>query len=143
MASVIPKEVKKSQVDTWIAETWKVGLLKDSFVYVTGTHVNWADVSANEVAASGSYVAGGQTVSKYAWGTGSGYVDTTNAMLGAAYSQWTTVSWGVGNAPRYAVVYNTAGAAPIRFIYDFLAEKTATGGTFTIQWSANGLVKVS
>ncbi len=141
MASRVPKEVKKEQIDAWIAEGMKVALFKStSNCNTDGTSLYSG--CTNEVAASGTYVAGGATLTKSAWGAGSGYVDTTNAMMDATDSQWTTVTWTPGNAPYFAVVYNTT-TSKIRFVYDFLAEKTVSGGTFTIQWSANGLVKIS
>ena len=137
MASVIPREVKKEIIDGYIAETWKVALLTNAFTYVSGTHILYANLT-NEVASSAWYTTGGNAVTKSAWGAGSGYVDTTNAMLDATDVQWT----GATFTARYAAVYETTGGK-IRAIYDFAADKTVTGGTFTIQWSANGLIKIS
>ena len=139
MASVIPKEVKKEIIDGYIAETWKVALLTTTFAYVTGTYVTYADLlaSGKEVVGSG-YTAAGAAVTKSAWGAGSGYVDTTNAMLDATNVQWTSATF----TAQYAAVYETTGGK-IRAIYDFLAGKTVTGGTFTIQWNPAGLVKIS
>lgn len=136
MASVIPKEVKKEIIDGYIAETWKVCLLTNGFTYATGTHVSYSDLT-NEVVGTG-YTAGGKSVTKSAWGAGSGYVDTTNAMIDATDVIWTASTF----TARYAVVYNTVSGR-IRAIYDFLADKTVTAGTFTIQWNANGLIKIS
>lgn len=142
MASRIPKEVKKEQIDAWIAEGMKVALFKSSSNCNTDGTVYY-DTCTHEVAATGTYVVGGTTLTKSAWGAGSGYVDGTNAMMDATDSQWTGATWAAGNAPYYAVVYKTASPYNIRFVYDFAAEKPVTGGTFTIQWSANGLVKIS
>ena len=133
MASVIPKEVKLEIVTRWLPATeatWKVALLTNAFVYASGTHVLYADVSANEVVGTG-YTAGGATLS----GRAVAY-DGTNAYLSATNSQWTTATF----TARYAVVYETSGGK-IRAIYDFL-DKTVTGGTFTIQWNASGLIKI-
>jgi hypothetical protein len=139
MASVIPKEVKKEIIDGYIAETWKVCLLTNAFVYATGTHVTYANLLATgaEVVGTG-YTAAGAAVTKSAWGAGSGYVDTTNAMIDATDVAWISATF----TARYAAVYNTT-TDRIRAIYDFAADKTVTGGTFTIQWSASGLIKIS
>jgi len=131
MASSIPKEVKKEVVDTWIAETWKVALfttLQTASLYSSCT---------NEVVGTG-YTAGGATVTKSDWGVGSDYVDTTNAKIDATDSTWTSATF----TARCAVVYNTT-TSKIRAIYDFAADKVVTGGTFTIQWNAGGLIKIS
>ena len=145
MASRIPKEVKKEQIDAWIAEgvagRLKVALFKSaSNCNTDGTSLYSG--CTNEVAASGTYVAGGALLSVSAWGAGSGYVDTTKAMMDATDSQWTTVTWGAGSAPQFAVVYNTI-TSKIRFVYDFLAEKVVTGGTFIIQWNPSGLITIT
>jgi hypothetical protein len=135
MASVIPKEVKNEIVTRWLPATettWKVALLTNAFAYVTGTHILYADLT-NEVVGTG-YTAGGATLA----GRAIAYVDTTNANIDATDVQWTTATF----IARYAVVYETTGGK-IRAIYDFGADKTVTGGTFTIQWSASGLMKVS
>jgi hypothetical protein len=141
MASVIPREVKKEQVDAWLAETWKVGLLKNTFVgqYVAGTHVNWTDVSAFEIAASGSYVAGGATLTRYAWGVESTGYTGTDAAIDAVNSAFTTIT----ATARFVVVYNAVAPFKIRAIYELPADYPVTGGTFTIQWNASGLIKVS
>jgi hypothetical protein len=141
MANRIPKEVKKEQIDAWIVEGMKVALFKSTSNCNTDGTILYSGCT-NEVAVSGTYVAGGATLTKSAWGAGSDYVDTVNAKMDATDSQWTTVTWGAGSAPFYAVVYNTT-TSKIRFVYDFAAEKTVSGGTFTIQWSNNGLVKIA
>jgi len=98
MASRIPKEVKKEQIDAWIAEGMKVALFKSSSNCNTDGTILYSGCT-NEVAASGTYVAGGATLTKSPWGGGSGYVDTVNAMMDATDLQWTTVTWASPNAP--------------------------------------------
>lgn len=138
MANVIPKELKKEFIDGWLTETWKAALLTNGFTYVSGTHVTYANLT-NEVVGVG-YTAGGNTVTKYAWGAGgTGYVDTTNAVIDAADVAWTASTF---NNVRYIAVYETTGGK-IRAIYDLGADYAVTSGTFTIQWSASGLIKVS
>jgi len=140
MANVIPKEVKKEHIDAFIAETWKACLLTDDFTYVTGSFITYADILAdgNEVVGTG-YTAGGAAVSKSAWGAGSGYTGTTNAMLDATNVAWTTATFV---DVRYVAVYETTGGL-IRAIYDFGADKSVTTGTFTVEWNDSGLLKIS
>lgn len=133
MANVIPKEVKKEIIDGYVAETWKACLLSNLFTYATGTHVSYSDLT-NEIAGTG-YTAGGATVA----GKVGAYVDTTNQFLNATDVAWTGATFA--NA-RYVAVYNTV-SGKIRAIYDFGADKSVTSGTFTVQWSGSGLIKIS
>ena len=139
MANVIPKEYKKEIIDSLIAETWKAALLTNGFTYVSGTHVLYANLT-NEVPNGSGYTTGGATVTKYAWGAGgTGYADTTNAVIDAADVAWTSATFA---NVRYVAVYETTGGK-IRAIYDLGADYAVTNGTFTVQWSASGLIKVS
>ena len=134
MANVIPKEVKKERVDAFVAETWKACLLTNGFTYVSdGTYVTYSDLD-NEVVGPG-YTAGGATVANKA----SSYVDTTNVKLSADDTAWTTATLAL---VRYVAVYETTGGK-IRAIYDFGADKSVTTGAFTVEWSSNGLIKIS
>ena len=140
MANVIPKEVKKEIIDGYIAETWKAVLLTSAFVYATGTYVTYNDllISGTEVVGTG-YTAGGAAVTKSAWGAGSGYTGTTNAMLDASNVAWTSATFA---EVRYVAVYETTGGK-IRAIYDFGANESVTSGTFIVEWNASGLTKIS
>ena len=140
MANVIPKEVKKEIIDGYIAETWKAVLLTSAFVYATGTYVTYNDllISVTEVVGTG-YTAGGAAVTKSAWGAGSGYTGTTNAMLDASNVAWTSATFA---EVRYVAVYETTGGK-IRAIYEFNADKSVTSGTFTVEWNSSGLLKIS
>lgn len=132
----IPKEVKKETIDLWYAETWKVALFTSASNCLTQSLYSSC---TSEVSATGTgYVTGGAAVNKSAWGAGSNYVDTTNAMIDATDTQWTAVTF----TARYAVVYNTV-TSKIRCVKDFVSDKTVTGGTFIIQWNAGGIIKIS
>ena len=137
MASVIPKEVKKEIVDGWVAEpVWKVCLLTNTFTYVTGTYITYADLlaSGREIVGAG-YTAGGATLA----GRVGAYVDTINRRIDATDTIWTAATFA---NVRYIAVYETAGGK-IRAIYDLTTTYSVTSGTFTIQWNASGLVKIS
>jgi len=137
MASVIPKEVKKETVDLWLLETWKVCLLTHDFTYVTTTHVFYEDLTF-EVPNGNGYVTGGATVSRSPWDVDSGYTGT-DAKIDAADTSWSGATFAT---VRFAVVYETTGKK-IRAIYEFDGDKSVTSGTFTIQWNAGGLIKIS
>lgn len=138
MATVIPKEVKKELVDTWLLETWKACLLTNAFTYVSGTHILYTDLT-NEVPNGSGYATGGNTVTRCAWSAGAtGYVDTTNAAIDAVDTAWPASTFA---NVRYAVVYENTGKK-IRAIYDFGSDQSVTNGTFTIQWNAAGLIKI-
>jgi len=134
MANVIPKEYKYEIVTALKAEEWKVALLKNTFAYVSGTHVVYADVSADQVASTGYTVGGYDIYPADKTITYSG----TDAVIDCVDVFWT----GVTFTARYACIFETTGGK-IRAIYDFGADKTVTGGTFTIQWSTSGLIKIA
>jgi hypothetical protein len=137
MASTVPKEVKKETIDGWLAETgWKVALFTSASNCLTQSLYS---ACTNEVSAAGTgYTTGGTTVTRRAWGAGSGYVDTTNAMIDANDVAWSSSTFTC----RYAVVYETTGSK-IRFIYDLGADFSVSSGTFTLVWNAAGLAKVA
>ena len=137
MASVIPREVKKEKVDLWIAETWRACLLTNAFTYVSGTHVLYSDLT-NEVPNGNGYTTGGALVVRSPWGVDSGYTGT-DAKIDAADTSWSGATFAT---VRFAVVYETTGKK-IRAIYEFDGDKSVTSGTFTIQWNAGGLIKIS
>ena len=143
MASQIPREVKKEIMDGWVAEAeWRVALLSPAFSAILtanpyGVYVNYADVEPWELATGGGYTKDATIL----WGRVGAYTGTSNEnqWLNATDVQWTSATF----IARFAVVYNYAAPKRIRAIYDFGADKTVTGGTFTIQWSASGLIKIA
>ena len=135
MASQIPKHAKKAVTDGWAAETLYVCLLTNAFPNTLGAYGVYGDLT-NELPTAGGYTVGGKEVT----GRTSSY-STNDAVLDAtADVQWTSATFA---NVRYAVVYNKTAPFQIRAIYDLGADKTVTGGTFTIQWSASGLIKIS
>jgi hypothetical protein len=44
---------------------------------------------------------------------------------------------------RYAFVYNASQGNKTVAIYDFGSDITSTAGNFTVQWHANGLLRIS
>jgi hypothetical protein len=82
--------------------------------------------TSSEVAASGEYVAGG------------GVLQTQQVSLatgGVAIVDFADLSFtGVTLTARGALIYNTTEAKKAVCVLDFGADKTATSGTFTIQF---------
>jgi len=89
--------------------------------------------ATNEVADSGQYAAGGGTLTGQSTniGTGTG--------KGVAFVDFADLSFtGVTLTARGALIYNTSSAVTNAAVavLDFGADKTATSGTFTIQFPA-------
>jgi hypothetical protein len=138
MASLIPKFVKKEIIDVWVAETWKLMLLTSTHVPNAGTQQYVSSVSANEVAASGAYTAGGVAIAGKA-STADGnnyYLDATDKVIGPN----TSLNY------RYGILYKDTtnpATSPIRAQIDFLTNQIVSNGTSTIQWNALGIIHIS
>jgi hypothetical protein len=84
------------------------------------------NLGTDEVAASGTYVAGGFTMAGYAAGNNG----TTTAWI-----DWTTdPSWTTATISAVgAIIYNdTVGGKPAVSLHDFAGTITSTAGTFTV-----------
>ena len=83
--------------------------------------------STNEVANTGQYVAGGGTLTGQQTS-----LDTSVAIVDFADLSFT----GVTLTARGALIYNTSESNKAVCVLDFGGDKTATAGTFTIQFPA-------
>ena len=82
--------------------------------------------TSNEVAASGQYVAGGGVLTNQ---------QVSLATGGVAIADFADLSFtGVTLTARGALIYNSTEAKKAVCVLDFGADKTATSGTFTIQF---------
>ena len=82
--------------------------------------------TSNEVAASGQYVAGGGVLQSQ---------QVSLATGGVAIADFADLSFtGVTLTARGALIYNSTEAKKAVCVLDFGADKTATSGTFTIQF---------
>ena len=142
MANLIPKFVKDDIVAAWIAAmtgTTKLMLLKKTHVPDAALQQFIADVVANEVAASGDYIAGGHAVVLVATPTfdpaspNNYFLDADDVVIGPN----TTLTF------RYGVLYNTVGNKILAQIDFGVIDQAVVNGTSTIQWSALGIVYVS
>jgi len=134
MASSIPKYLKKELTDGWSAEVLYVALFNSSWTIPTDGKYS----TTNEIAGTG-YTAGGIELT----GKTSAYLDTTNAVLDATNTAFTSVLLVGANAPRYAVVYETTGNY-IRGIFDLGGDRVVSPtGNLTVLWNGTGLIKVA
>ncbi len=86
-----------------------------------------AYTSTGEVAASGTYVAGGKALVN----SGTSVVSTV------AFTDFADLSFtGVTITARGALIYNTSFSNAAVAVLNFVTDKTATSGTFTIQFPA-------
>jgi len=100
-------------------------------LYDSQATINAATTSyttGNEVAASGQYVAKGGVLAGQA----------TSLSATTAFVDFTDRSWtGVTITARGALLYNSTQARKAVCVLDFGADKTATSGTFTVQFPAD------
>ena len=116
--------------------TFKLALYTNSASFNAATT---AYTTGNEVSNSGSYSAGGGTLSKVT-PTSSG----TTALTDCANLNFTSASI----TARGALIYNdSASGDPTVAVLDFGADKTSTSGTFTIQFPAadasNAIIRIA
>jgi len=117
----------------------KVALLTDDYTPDIDAHQFWTDVSGSEVTGSG-YTAGGADLAN-----ASATVDNTNdlAYVDADDSSWTSATM---TDLRYAVIYRNTGDAatsPLVGYVNFGSNKSLTDGTFTLNFSTAGVVKIA
>jgi hypothetical protein len=118
----------------------KMGLVLDSYTHNYDTHDFYDDVSASEVAASGNYSAGGNTLTTTEVTVGSPAAGQIK--YDAADSSWATST--IANAMA-GVVYLEAGTTAqdmLLCLLDFVTAVSTTSGTLTVQFAANGLYYV-
>jgi hypothetical protein len=107
-------------------DTFKLALYSSAATLNSATT---AYTSTGEVGASGEYVAGGGTLVKPN--------PSTSVASGVAIVTFSDLSFtGVTITARGALIYNVSSANKAVAVLDFSADKTATSGTFTIQFPA-------
>lgn len=117
-------------------DTFKIALYTDSASFTAATT---AYTATNEVGNSGSYSAGGGTLTNIS-PSSSG----TTAFLDFADIAFTSATI----TARGALIYNsTAAGNPAVAVLDFGSDKTSTSGTFTIQFptadASNAIVRIA
>jgi hypothetical protein len=147
MASYVPNAFKGRLMGDTAQIGTAVNLASDTVkaMFLTASHTPDADaevfiddVSANEISASGSYSAGGITLTK------SSSTDDTDdeGVFDATDISATTFTGAV----RYIAIYKdtgTPGTSPIIAVIDLGATYTATNGTLSIPWAAEGILNLN
>ena len=116
-------------------DTFKIMLLSGTYTY-SAAHAVKSDIT-DEITGTG-YAAGGAALGSVTW-TRAGDVVTFDA----ADVEWT----GADFEAEYAVIYDDTVSAPIVdpvvCFLDFASTKEVSGGTFTIQWNASGIIDLT
>lgn len=114
-----------------------VALTTSSYTPSQDNHTFFSDIT-NEVTGVG-YTAGGVALANK-----SITQDNTNDL---AYFDADDATWATSTiTARYGVIYKNSGSAatsPLIAVIDFATDKSSDGSTFTINWSVNGILKIS
>ncbi len=125
----------------WDTDTIKVSLHLSTYVPAQDTD-SFHSAATNELAATGGYVAGGNTITTRT----SGYTAATNVQkLDGDDVTWTALTPSA--AFRYGVIYKDRGGAAtadelIAYV-DFGADQNSGGSDFVIQWNAGGIITLT
>ena len=122
----------------WVTDAIKTSLHTSSYTPAQDTDDFFNDAT-NEITGTG-YTAGGVTLGSKTLTYDSG---TNETRLDAADAQWTSASF----TARIAVTYSDTGGAastdPVMGFVNFGGDETVSSGTFTIQWDATGVLKIT
>ena len=122
----------------WSTDTIKAALLQNAYTPNAATHVNWSDISANEVSSTTHPDYAQQAVTTVAPSLASGVVtlDANDVDFGN----------NVTISARYLVLYKDTGVASTSRLICYVdlndggsTEVASSNANFDIQWSANGL----
>ena len=131
------QSLANKEVD-WNTDTIKCMLTTVTYVPDQDTHQYKSSVT-NEVVGTG-YTAGGVAL---ATPTITYTAATNKLMLDAGDASWAASTI----TARIAVVYDdtpaTDATKPLAVYQDFGADVSTTNGTFTVQWSASGIVEIT
>ena len=119
--------------------TFKLALYTNSASFTAATT---GYTTSNEVSASGSYSAGGGTL------TNAGV--TTSATPAKAFTDFADLQFTTATiTARGALIYNDTATGDPAVVLDFTADKTSTAGTFTIVFpggasptSSNAIIRI-
>jgi hypothetical protein len=128
VANSFKKELLEGKHDFQFSggDTFKLALYTSAATLNSATTVF---TTTNEVTASGQYASGGGTLVKPN--------PSTSVASGVAIVDFSDLSFtGVTLTARGALIYNTSTSNAAVAVLDFGSDKTATSGTFTIQFPA-------
>ena len=117
------------------SNTFKIALYTSSATLDSTTTVY---TTSNEVTGTG-YTAGGNTLVVSTTPTSSG----TTAFISFTNTSWTTATF----TARGALIYNVTNSNAAVAVFDFGADKTVVGGTFTITFptadASNAIIRIA
>ena len=121
----------------WTTATLKVAILDSGYTPNKDTDHYWSDISVNEAAANGDYVAGGVALASAAVS-----YDSTNdrVKLDAADLSLATATTG-----RYLVVYDDTGTDSTSRLLGYYDNGSDFGGgtSLDITWDATGVLRLN
>lgn len=112
--------------------TVKCALMADTYTPAQNTDDAWADISADETSGTG-YTSGGQEITNKAMTQSGG-----DAVFDGDNVAWTSSTIDA----RYAVIYESGSGKLLAYV-DFGENKSSSNGTFEIQWSTDGIFKIT
>lgn len=125
---------------TTAGSTFKIALMGTGYTFDQDTQDTWDDVSANEVATSGTYPGSGGS----ALTTADPTVDTGTNETRADASD---ISWtGTTITAKGAIIYQATGVASTSKLIcyiDFDGSKSSSNGTFSITFDSTGVFKIT
>lgn len=141
MASLVYNNAKELLLNAGInltSDTIKLALLTSSYTPNADTDDFFDDVSTYEVANSGTYSAGGATL------TVTVSQDNTDdeAVFDATDISFTSATI----TARYGVIYKStgvAGTSPLICLIDFGSNQISTGGTWALSFAAEGILNLN
>ena len=143
MANAVYNSYKKAALDAdidLVNDTIKVMLVTSDYTPDVDSHDHKDDIDALSVEVSGTgYTAGGAALANKTTTQ-----DNTNdrGVFDADDVTWSSSTI----TARGAIIYKdtgTASTSPLIAYVDFGADKSSSGGNFTIQWDADGILYIS
>jgi hypothetical protein len=128
----------------WVSDTIKCSLHGSGYTPNADAHTYWSDVSSSELGTAGGYTAGGKTLTTKSVATAFGAAGPgdNQVQLKAANVEWVSATF----VAYYAIIWKdtgTASTSPLLGYVNFDGAISVSSGTFTIQWHADGVLKVT
>ena len=135
MASGIYSRLKANLMNKEVdleGDVIKIILLNTSHSFSAANTI-LTDVSGNELAATGGYTTGGNTLASKA------VTEAATTKWDAADTEWTSATFEA----FAAVIYDSTATDNLIATVDFGGGKQVTAGTFTIQCDASGIITLA
>ena len=114
-------------------DTHKLVLLDDGHT-PNATHVDYADISGDELSNGNGYTTGGETLTGVTWTLTGGTVKFDAANPQFLYANFTS---------RYAAIYNGTVNNELIYLIDYTENKQAKNITFEIRFHADGIFNLA